>query len=224
MIPAGFLWIKLLTMKYRIGHLARLEEQCPTIHILQLCILPKVHKSLKIFENKSMEFGWEKVCSSLLPVGLAPYKNHVYSKTENSFCHSDLTYITCWIFMMNFLRILNWFHTNLFSMETFHISTMTQISSWWSWFSLWWTVEWLARQCSLTSEVIHSSCCQKGLPAIIGLWLCNIWNNQQRRRQILLLVSDFVLSYFQNCRFFLLLFTIYISQHNLLGRPSCLYD
>ena len=108
-------------------------------------------------------------------------------------------------------------------METFHISTMTQISSWWSWFSLWWTVEWLARQCSLTSEVIHSSCCQKGLPAIIGLWLCNIWNNQQRRRQILLLVSDFVRCTFKIVSF-LLLFTIHISQHNLLGGDPAVYD
>ena len=98
-------------------------------------------------------------------------------------------------------------------METFYIPTMTQILSWWSWFSLWWTVEWLARHCSLTSEVIHSSCCQKGSPAIIGLWLCNIWNNQQRRRQILLLVSG-VLS---KLSVLWLLFTIHISQHNLLG-------
>ena len=86
---------------------------------------------------------------------------------------------------------------------------MTQISSWWSWFSLWWTVEWLARQCSLTSEVIHSSCCQKGLPAIIGLWLCNIWNNQQRRRQILFLVSDFVWCTFKIVSFMIIVHNSY---------------
>ena len=167
-------------------------------------------------------------------VGLAPYRNQKQLLLLLLLILSflllpliswlKLIYLTCLILLINiqqdFELISFAFVFNcMFPMETFHISTMTQISSWWSWFSLWWTVEWLARQCSLTSEVIHSSCCQKGLAAIIGLWLCNIWNNQQRRRQILLLVSDFVRCTFKIVSFMIIVHNSYFPAQ-LIGEPA----